>query len=91
MNRFQKGLSYTFRRNIGIEDRMIRTVVAVAILLAWIFGVVAGVVGTILGILAIMILGTAASARCGVTYWMKANTMGQAEKNSLDKKHICYE
>ncbi|MBV6645237.1 MAG: DUF2892 domain-containing protein [Cyclobacteriaceae bacterium] len=91
MNRFVKGLSYTFDRNLGFEDRVIRVVLAVAVLVSWFFGVIDGVVGTVLGVLAIMILGTAASARCGVTYWMNANTMGKTEKKRLDDKNISYE
>lgn len=91
MKRFVRGLSYMFNRNIGIEDRVIRTVIAIAVLISWFFGLIAGVAGTILGVLAIMILGTAASARCGVTYWMNANTMREAEKKRLDDKNISYE
>ena len=91
MNRFTKGLSYTFKRNIGIKDRVIRTVIAVAVLISWSFGEIGGVVGTVLGVLAIMILGTAAYARCGVTYWMNANTMSETEKKNLDKQNIRYE
>ncbi|MEM8968759.1 MAG: hypothetical protein AAGE93_20250 [Bacteroidota bacterium] len=83
MNRFAKGLSYTFRRNLGIEDRVI--------LVSWFFGLITGVMGTVLGILAIMILGTTASARCSVTYWMDINTMNREEKKSLDAKAIRYE
>ena len=70
---------------------MIRTVVAIAVLVSWFFGVIAGVSGTILGILAVMILGTAASARRGVTYWLDANTMGKEEKERMDNKNISYE
>lgn len=91
MRRFIKGLSYSFNRNIGIEDRVIRMVIALAVLASWFFGVISGVVGVVLGIIALMILGTAAVARCGVTYWMNANTMSKAEKKKLDDKNICYE
>ena len=88
MNRFIKGLSYTFKRNIGIKNRVIRTVIAVAVLISWSFGEIGGVVGTVLGVLAIMILGTAAYARCGVTYWMNANTMSEKEKLGQTKHQI---
>ncbi len=91
MKRFFKGLSYTFHRNIGKTDRIIRVVSALVILASWYFGLVAGITGTLLGIFAIMILGTAASARCGVTYWMNANTMSKNEKQELDAKGIKYE
>ena len=91
MNRFIKGLSYAFNRNLGLKDRVIRTIIASMVLISWFYGVVNGVLGTSLGVLAIMILGTAVSARCGVTYWMKANTMSEKEKKRLDAKKISYE
>lgn len=91
MNRFFKGLSYTFNRNIGKIDRFIRVVLAVAVIVSWYLGLVTGLVGTLLTIFAIMILGTAATARCGVTYWLNANTMSLKEKQTLDKKGILYE
>ena len=91
MRRFIKGLSYTFDRNIGKTDRAIRTLVAIGVLILWILGVIAGWAGTVLGIFSVMILGTAASARCGVTYWMNSNTMSNAEKRSLKDRNIRYE
>ena len=91
MNRFLKGLSYTFNRNLGRTDRMIRLVLALAVLATWYGGIISGLLGTILGVLAIMILATAAVARCGVTYWMDANTMSENEKKRLDAKGIKYE
>lgn len=91
MNRFFKGLSYTFNRNIGKTDRIIRLVLAVIAIASWYFGLVTGLIGTILGIFALMILGTAATARCGVTYWLDINTMSSKEKKILDRKGILYE
>lgn len=91
MNRFLKGLSYTFRRNLGTTDRLIRVVLALGVLAAWSFGMVSGIVGTVLAIFSVMILGTAAVSRCGVTYWMDANTMSEKDKQRLDAKGISYE
>ncbi len=91
MNRFLKGLSYGFSRNLGRNDRIIRTIIALAVLASWAFGAISGTIGIILGVLAIMILGTAASARCGVTYWMNACTISEKEKAQLDAKGIKYE
>ena len=91
MNRFFKGLSYTFNRNLGTTDRIIRTLLAVGALVAWYFGTIPGVIGTIVAVFSVMILGTAATARCGVTYWMDANTMSTEEKKALDAKGIKYE
>lgn len=91
MNRFFKGLSYTFNRNLGKTDRIIRVVLSGITIASWYFGLMTGLVGTILVIFALMILGTAATARCGVTYWLDANTMSSEEKQSLDRKGILYE
>ena len=91
MNRFLKGLSYGFSRNLGKNDRIIRTVIALAVLASWDFRAISVTVGIILGVFAIMILGTAASARCGVTYWMNACTIPEKEKAQLDAKGIKYE
>ncbi len=91
MNRFIKGLSYTFNRNLGKMDRIIRTIIAVIVISSWYFGFVSGIIGTTLAILALMILGTVATSRCGVTYWLDANTMSQKEKKEFDKKGISYE
>ena len=91
MNRFLKGLSYTFKRNIGWKDKVIRTVIAIGILAAWGFGNITGVIGTALGIFALMLLGTVATSRCGVTYWLDANTMSDKEKQKLDEKQVGYE
>lgn len=91
MNRFFKGLSYTFNRNLGKTDRIIRVILAMFVLVTWCFGIVSGTLGTILGIFALMILGTAATSRCGVTYWLDANTMTKAEKQNLDANGILYE
>jgi hypothetical protein len=91
MKRILKGLSYTFRRNLGWQDRVIRAIIAIGVLVSWYFGVIAGTVGLILGILAIMILGTAAAARCSITYMADANTMTRSEKMKLDEKGINYE
>ncbi len=91
MNRFFKGLSYTFNRNLGKADRIIRVILAMFVLVTWCFGIVSGTLGTILGIFALMILGTAATSRCGVTYWLDANTMTKAEKQNLDANGILYE
>ena len=91
MKRFIKGMSYTFHRNLGWQDRLIRLLFAAVAIGSWYFGVVAGTIGLVLAITGFMILGTAALSRCSVTYFMKANTMGANEKARLDAKGIKYE
>ena len=91
MNRFIKGLTYTFNRNLGRLDRILRTSIAFVVISTWYFGLIPGIIGSVIGILALMILGTAVISRCGVTYWLDANTMSQEEKKEFDLKGISYE
>ena len=91
MSRFIKGLSYTFSRNIGLADRTIRTISALVIIGLWYFEVITGEIGIVLFVLSLMILGTVATSRCGVTYWLDKNTMSTKEKEILDSKGIKYE
>ena len=91
MKRLVKGLSYSFHRNLGWKDRMIRTISALAALVAWTLGAITGVLGVMLGILALMVLGTAVISRCSITYMIQANTMSAGEKAELDTRGIKYE
>ena len=91
MKRFITGLTYGFSRNIGLKDKIIRTLAASALITGWFFGIATGVLGIVLFVFAIMLLGTVASSRCGVTYWLDGNTMSTAEKEKLDNKGIKYE
>lgn len=91
MNRFFKGMTYAFKRNLGWKDRIIRAVCAFVVIGLWYFGTVTGVIGIVLAVLALMILGTAVSSRCPITYWSKANTMAETEKIKLESKGIEYE
>ena len=91
MRRIIKGLSYAFYRNLGWKDRLARAISAFVIMALWLSGVITGVVGVTLGILALMILATAAISRCSITYMLKANTMSEQEKAKLAAKGIKYE
>lgn len=91
MNRFTKGLSYAFNRNLGKTDRIIRFAVAIMVIVSWYFSFIVGALGTIIFILAIMLLGTAATAKCSIVYLLEANTMTEEEKLELDEKGINYE
>lgn len=91
MNRFVKGMTYNFHRNLGKRDRVIRTVLALAAIASWYFGVLAGMIGIIVASFGLMIIGTALSARCTLTYLAKSNTMSEEEKTLLDSKQIKYE
>ncbi|MEL7002394.1 MAG: DUF2892 domain-containing protein [Bacteroidota bacterium] len=91
MNKFFKGISYGFNRNLGVNDRIIRAALGIGILLIWSLGFISGAFGVTLVILGVMILATAIFARCGVTYWMNICTIPKQEKERLDAKGIKYE
>lgn len=91
MNRFIKGRSYTFHRNLGWQDRLIRFLIALTAIGSWYFGTIAGTIGLIAAIIGWMLLGTAVVSRCSVTYFINSNTMGVKEKARLNAKGIKYE
>jgi len=91
MNRILKGLSYTFKRNIGTTDRLLRVAFFLIVAVSWYFGIIAGTIATVLGVFATMLLGTAAVSRCSLTYMFDGNTMSDADKKRLDEKGITYE
>jgi|GEM_PF-5844089 len=90
-DRLLKGLTYGFKRNIGAMDRGIRFALVGCMLLLLMLGLVSGTMVAVLSILSLMILATALFSRCGVTYWMDANTMTEKEKITLKNKGISFE
>ncbi|MEO0734921.1 MAG: DUF2892 domain-containing protein [Bacteroidota bacterium] len=91
MKRFLRGLSYTFHRNLGRTDRILRAVAALVLAGLWFLGWVPGVIGIVLAVFGLMVLGTALSARCSINYWCDLNTMTAAEKAQLDQRGVQYE
>ena len=91
MNRFLKGMSYTFHRNLGWQDRLIRITIAAVGIGSWYFGALAGTIGLAAAIVGFMLTGTALISRCSITYFLKSNTMGAAERAKLDARGIKYE
>lgn len=91
MNRFIKGLTYGFSRNLGKKDRIIRAIISISIIASWYLGAISGVLGIVLGVLAIMILGTAASARCSINYMANISTVSKNEQEELSNKGIKFE
>jgi hypothetical protein len=80
-----------FQRNLGRYDRIIRFVIGVAALGAWYFGVVAGTIAIVVGVAAIMLIGTSAAASCPLNSVANINTMSQKEKDEMDAKGISYQ
>lgn len=52
------------RKNMGTADRVVRTLIALAIILLWLTGVIGGLVAVILGIVAVVFLLTSLTAKC---------------------------
>jgi hypothetical protein len=83
-----KSLAVVFRRNLGWKDRLIRVALVLGMVTAWYFGYMSGILLTIGGIVALLLLGTAASGSCPADYLLKINTMSEKEKARLRKKGI---
>ncbi|MFN8844962.1 MAG: DUF2892 domain-containing protein [Chryseotalea sp.] len=78
-------------RNLGQNDRIIRFIIGVVALGAWYFGVVAGTIAVISGVVAIMLIGTSAAASCPLNSVANINTMSQKEREEHDAKGISYQ
>lgn len=91
MNRFIKGMSYAFGRNLGWQDRLVRAALSLGVLTAYFLGIISGPVGIILAIIAGMLLVTAVIARCSICYIAGICTIKANERARLDDKGIPYE
>ncbi len=92
MNKFIKGITYSYNRNIGWQDRTIRTIVGVLAIVGAIYFFKTNLLASILfGVLAIAQLGTVLSARCIICYFAGKCTIDNKEKKVLQAKAIPYE
>ncbi|MER3525188.1 MAG: DUF2892 domain-containing protein [Ignavibacteria bacterium] len=64
-------------KNMGSVDRIVRTIAAIVIVILLLTGALEGVVATILGILAIVFLGTSAVGFCPLYAPFKISTKKQ--------------
>lgn len=69
------------KKNMGTADRIIRTVVATAIVVLLLTGALSGAAGIILGILAAVFLVTSAIGFCPAYLPFKASTRRHEKKN----------
>lgn len=69
------------KRNLGKAERIVRVLIALAALASWYFGAVAGVLGVVAGVVAVMMLGTSAAASCPLHQAVGLNTMSKAEQD----------
>jgi len=84
-----KGITYGFNRNIGIQDRIIRTLIGIIAMFGAIYFSSSNTTYSIgLGILAIAQFGTVLSSRCIMCYFLGACTIDNNEKKSLKNRGI---
>lgn len=92
MNKIMKGITYSYNRNIGWQDRTIRTIIGIGATIGAIYFFKSNSTYTILlGILAVAQFGTVLSARCIMCYFTGQCTIRNSEKRSLESKGITYE
>ena len=92
MNSFLKGITYSYNRNIGWQDRTIRTIVGIlATIGAVYFFKNILLYAALLGVFAFAQLGTVLSARCIMCYFAGQCTIDASERKKLDSKGIIYE
>ncbi len=92
MNSFIKGITYSYNRNIGWQDRTIRTIVGIGAAIGAVYFLKSNSTYSILlGILAIAQFWTVLSARCIICYFTGQCTIDNKEKRSLQVQGIKYE
>lgn len=92
MDFFIKGITYSYNRNIGWQDRTIRTIVGLLAVVGMVyFFPINKLYSLLLGILAIAQFGTILSARCILCYFAGQCTIGAKEQQQLQQKGIPYE
>lgn len=89
MNHFIKGITYAYNRNIGWQDRTIRTTMGIAALLGAVYFFSTNFLASILlGIYAVLQFGTVISARCIICFFVGVCTIGKTEAQRLQAKGI---
>ena len=92
MSNFLKGITYSYNRNIGWQDRTIRSLFGIAAMVGAIYFYPQNLLYTILlSVFAIAQAGTVLSARCILCYFAGQCTIDHTERKELDSKGINYE
>lgn len=92
MSSIIRGITYSFNRNIGWQDRTIRTIVGIGAASAAIYFANRNTTyAVLLGVLAVAQFGTVLSARCIICYFTGQCTIDRKERQSLAAKGIHYE
>jgi hypothetical protein len=89
MNNIVRGLTYAFKRNIGWQDRTIRTILGLVAIAGIIYFFKSNLLLSLLFVvLAIAQIWTVLSAKCIICYFMGKCTIGNNEKAKLNKKGL---
>lgn len=92
MNSFIKGITYSYNRNIGWQDRTTRTIIGMLSTIGAIYFLQDNILySVLLGVFAIAQFGTVLSARCIMCYFAGMCTIDSKERKKLDHKGIDYE
>ncbi len=92
MNSFLKGITYSYHRNIGWQDKTIRTIVGTLSTIGAIYFLKDNLLySVLLGVFAIAQFGTVLSSRCIMCYFGGMCTIDSNERKKLDTKGIIYE
>jgi hypothetical protein len=92
MNKLIKAITYSYNRNIGWQDRTIRTFVGILAVGGAIYFLGENYIYSILlGIFAVAQFGTVLSARCILCYLAGKCTIDRKERQTLEAKGISYE
>lgn len=92
MSNISKGLTYSYHRNIGWQDRAIRTIFGLLSLAGAIYFYPANfTLSTVFSVLFLAQVVTVFSSRCPICYFMGACTITASEKRSLTAEGIEYE
>lgn len=92
MSKLTTALSYAYDRNIGWQDRTLRTVAGVAAAAGAVyFWPERPLYTALLGVLAVAQAGTVLSARCILCYLADACTIDSRERSRLGSRGIPYE
>lgn len=68
-----------FAQNVGMPDRIVRALLALSVPALYLAGMIDGVAAIILGILAVLILRTSFTGKCGIYYGLNLSTYRQSE------------
>jgi hypothetical protein len=71
------------KKNVGSADRIIRTVAALVIAFFLLNGTITGTLGIVIGVVAILLIGTSAISLCPVYALLGISSRGKADESKV--------